>query len=65
MSYPSRSLFIVKVLSGTQDAVRLNPLNAVLGTDGGHQADCVGQVFQRDDGILHFKATVLRSTYKK
>ena len=63
-SYLSRSL-ISKVLSGTHGAVALDPLDAVLGTDGGDHAECIGQVLQRDYRNLRFKATVLRPFYKK
>lgn len=65
MNYLSRSLVISKVLNRTQGAVGLNPVNAMLGTDGRHHADCVGQILQRDYRSLHIKATVLRTSYKK
>lgn len=65
MNYLGRSLIFSKVLNRTEGAVGLDPLNAVLGTDGGNHAECIGQVLQRNYRSLHIKATVLKRSYKK
>lgn len=60
MNYLGRSLIFSKVLGRTEGAIGLDPLNAMLGTDGGNHAEGIRQVLQRNYRSLHIKATVLK-----
>ena len=61
----SRRLVISQVLHRTQRAVGLDPLNAMLGSDGGNHVECVGHVLQRNYGGRYIQATICRLFYKK